>query len=941
MNITTAPEKTGPTSTGPAKRGSLVLLALLLSVGACDRDPASRLELAQQKVAENDYVTAIIELKNLLQSSPDNIAARLLLAKVSLALGDPLAAEKELNKALDLGVEASAQTALHYEIQLTLGHHAGILEALDLDGGTDGLSDMQAMEIRGLALLGLGSSLEAETFFRQVLAIDADSARARWGLAGTLDKQGRAEAAQAELQTLITTHPNYSRGWALNGQMALRTGRLQGAVDSFKLAAQAAQKEPDRIIEMISLAGLADAQLGLQDIASAEPTIGRLRSFAGAMPITRLLVARLAYAKEDYIGAAGELERALNSNPADIRAMLLLGAVNMAQGNFAQAELGLSRVVALAPDNQAAHKLLAQTQLRLSRPEAAIETLAPLLAQSEIDAQVSVFASQAMLRSGDVDRAIGLLEKTLVAAPGNTDVAINLVAAYLSTGRNDDAISLLETMPVDEEDFRREIMLAVAYSAEQRSDEAEAQIEGILAEHGDRVDIRNLAGQYYLGHGELDIARGHYAKALEIDPGNTATRLRLARLELQARDREAARQVLEPILNVDPGNLPALMMLADLAARDNEVDDAVGLLLRAIAADPQASQPQSMLARAYIRLGNGPRAEQAAQEAVKLAPDSSRALASAGETMLDLGKFREALGFYRRAVEISPASATAYYHLSRAQMALGDRADGRISLEQSIELDPDALSAPMVLAVMEMRDGYPEKALEIAGELRAKHADNPAVYALEGDVLMALDRMMEAFAAFQHAYTLRPVSLVAIRAYQSGTQAGQTDAHELMESWLADNPDDGAVMTVLAQYRQGQGDTASAMRGYERAIEINENNFMAMNNLAWMYLEAGNEQAEELARKAVELAPESGPVGDTLGWILVETGKLEEGAGRLEAAAKASPEVLDIRYHLAVAKSRQGETAESISILNDILADERPFGVRTEAAELLTELEAQ
>ncbi|MCH8896660.1 MAG: tetratricopeptide repeat protein, partial [Proteobacteria bacterium] len=168
MNMTTAPVKTGSTSTVPAKMGSLVLLALLLSIGACSRDPASRLELAQQKVADNDYVTAIIELKNLLQSSPDNIEARLLLAKVSLALGDPLAAEKELNKALDLGAEASAQTALHYEIQLTLGNHAGILEALDLDGGTDGLSDTQAMEIRGLALLGLGSSSEAETHFREV-----------------------------------------------------------------------------------------------------------------------------------------------------------------------------------------------------------------------------------------------------------------------------------------------------------------------------------------------------------------------------------------------------------------------------------------------------------------------------------------------------------------------------------------------------------------------------------------------------------------------------------------------------------------------------------------------------------------------------------------------------------------------------------------------------
>ena len=206
---------------------------------------------------------------------------------------------------------------------------------------------------------------------------------------------------------------------------------------------------------------------------------------------------------------------------------------------------------------------------------------------------------------------------------------------------------------------------------------------------------------------------------------------------------------------------------------------------------------------------------------------------------------------------------------------------------------------------------------------------------------MALERMDEAFAAYRHAYSLRPASQVAIRTYQAGSHAGQADAHALMEAWLADNPDDGAVMTILAQYHQSQGDTADAMRGYERALEINENNFMAMNNLAWMYYETGNDQAEGLARKAVKLAPESGPVADTLGWILVESGNLEEGTSRLESAAQLSPEVLDIRYHLAVAKSRQGEAGESVRILSEILADERPFGVRAEAVDLLSKLEAQ
>ncbi|MCZ6559974.1 MAG: PEP-CTERM system TPR-repeat protein PrsT [Gammaproteobacteria bacterium] len=936
MNKTTAIVRTGP-----AGKGLLFLLALLCGLAACSRDPASRLELAQQKVADNDYVTAIIELKNLLQSSPDNIEARLLLSEVSLALGDPLAAEKELNAAIDLGAEASAQTALHYDIQLTLGSYAGILEALDLDGGTEGLSESQAIEIRALALLGLGSSIEAESRFRRVLEIDIDSARARWGLAGALDKQGRTEEVQAEIQKLITEHPNYSRGWVLNGQMALRDGRLEGAADSFRLAVLAAQQEPDRISEMVSLTGLADAQLGLQDLEGAEQTINQLRSFAGGNPMTRLLVARLAYGKQDFVTAAAELERALNSNPGDLRAMLLLGAVNMAQGNFSQAELVLSKVIALAPDNRAAHKLLAQTQMRLSRPEAAIETLGPLLEQSEIDAQISVFASQALLSSGNVGEAIELLKKTLAAEPDNVDVALRLGATYLAARRNDEAITLLESLPVDDVDYRRELMLAMAYTAEQRSEEADAQIESILAQHGDQVEVLNLAGRYFLGHRELDIARGHYQKALVIDSGNIATRLRLAYLEMQALDHEASREVLEPILDIDPENLPALMFLADLAARDNRLDDAVSLLLTAIASNPEESQPQEMLARAYARQGDGPRAERTIREAVRLAPENLRTLTAAGETMLDLGKFREALGFYRRAVEISPQSGIAYYNLSRAQMALGARTDSRASLEKSIELDPNAMSAPMVLAVMEMRDGYPEKALEITDKLREKHPENPAVYAMEGDVLMALDRMDEASRAYRRAYAIRPVSPVAIRAYQAGSQAGKTDSHDLLESWLADNPDDGTVITILAQYHQAQGDTDLAKRGYQRAIEINENNFMAMNNLAWMYFEAGDNQAESLARKAVELAPESGPVVDTLGWILLESGQFEEGTRRLEAAAELSPDVLDIRYHLAVAKSRQGETVESIRILNEILADERPFGERENAEELLAELETQ
>ena len=59
-----------------------------------------------------------------------------------------------------------------------------------------------------------------------------------------------------------------------------------------------------------------------------------------------------------------------------------------------------------------------------------------------------------------------------------------------------------------------------------------------------------------------------------------------------------------------------------------------------------------------------------------------------------------------------------------------------------------------------------------------------------------------------------------------------------------------------------------------------------------------------LARQAVKLAPQSAGVLDTLGWILVEDGQIEEGLGYLTKAASLPNADAEIRYHLAAALAR-------------------------------------
>ena len=80
---------------------SALLLSLLLA--ACGGDkPEAMLASAKDYLAKNDSKAAVIQIKNALQSNPDLPEARFLLGTALLDSGDPVGAELELRKALEL-----------------------------------------------------------------------------------------------------------------------------------------------------------------------------------------------------------------------------------------------------------------------------------------------------------------------------------------------------------------------------------------------------------------------------------------------------------------------------------------------------------------------------------------------------------------------------------------------------------------------------------------------------------------------------------------------------------------------------------------------------------------------------------------------------------------------------------------------------------------------
>ena len=101
----------------------------------------------------------------------------------------------------------------------------------------------------------------------------------------------------------------------------------------------------------------------------------------------------------------------------------------------------------------------------------------------------------------------------------------------------------------------------------------------------------------------------------------------------------------------------------------------------------------------------------------------------------------------------------------------------------------------------------------------------------------------------------------------------------------------------------------------------------------------GDERAEDLARRAYELRPDSGAVVDTLGWILVQKGDFENGIPLLRTAAELSNNRPDVRYHLAAALADSGDKDEARSILENLLKSAESFSNKNAAETLLADLQ--
>ena len=923
------------------KAGSIALCALLF-VSACGlgMDTDARLERAQQAYDSGEYRAAIIDTKNILQKEPENVAARLLLGRSSVRVGDPRAAEKELRRAVELGTDKGEVIVDLGRALLMLGEFEQIEAEITTDLAVDDEARLAILRIRGDALLAQARSVEARDLYLEILAERGDDFDTMIAVVRSYVVDKELMQARATLDEIIAHDAEYIPMWLTSGWLwALQQNFGQSEVD-FNKAAELAVRDNDLPSQVKAMIGAGEAQFAQKKLEAAKHTVADLTELAPDNLLVKFLAARLSYLEEDWTAATEQLQNILRQNPNFVQAQVLLGAVHLYRGNLGQAETYLSTAVGAMPANQNARKLLAEARLQQNRAEAAAEVLQPLVTGESADPGALAMAARASIGAGEFEEAIRYLKMRADAEPDNSSLQMDLAAAHLSMGEIDEAQEILQSLPAlsDDTSYRREFLLVLTAVRNGDYEQALGAARQMQDQWPDDARLYNLIGGILITTGDRDAARQSFDGARAADPSDAVSLISLARLDVAEKDFESAHERYAKALEMQPDNVGIMVSLGQVAAYKGDSEAAVRWLEKAKDADETDIVARAILGKAYVANKDYVAAEQVMREAIDLSKETADLHNTLGLAISGNGDHEAAAQSFAMAMELKPSEPVYSLNLAREYIIREEDERAEEVLRESLQSNPDHIPTSVMLASLYARAGDVDRAIRTARTLLQHSPDTIGPKVLLAELLYSNKEYDEASGLYDEALELSDNRDLAVRAYRLRADSGLATPEAPLLSYLSARPADSDVRMILAQDYQARGNNDGAVVAYEKVVATAADNHVALNNLAWIYFTQGNAQAEALARQANELAPDNGSVVDTLGWILLKTGSVDEGVEYLRKAVDLSDGEAEIRYHLAVGLAEAGAIDEARSLLDEILSPEEDFPSRGDAEALLGDL---
>lgn len=514
-----------------------------------DYAPA-HLALARLKVQEQDVAGAQSIIDNILDKSPTNADAWHFKADLLRADGKSDEATAAYQKVIELKpravtahaalivtnlggqkidlankqLKAMQQVAPKHPLTLyTTGLFAYTNK--DIPGARSAVDDLLRVQPKsplGLLLAGAiayenHSDILAQEYLAKALHLAPGMDFGRRTLAMSQLRSGHPTKALETLQPVLQGDETSIQWLALAGEAYMQSGDAKKAEEFFS---RAAKSDPKSIKVKTALA-LARMRTGQADQALAD--LAQIAESDSGISADMALIASTMQQKQfdKALKAIANLEK---KNPDSPVAHKLRGDALVLKGDIAGARMSLEKALSINPTYLPAVSSLARIDLSEKRPDQARQRFETVLSNDSKNVHAMLAIAELRTHEGaNVDEIVGLIGKAITAAPSEPTPRLALIGVHLRAKDNKKAL---------------------------------AAVQEAMSAAPDRPEIVDIAGRVFQLTGDTNQALATYGKLATLLPTAPHPYLRMAEIQLAAKNKEGARNSLAKGLTLLPDSLP-------------------------------------------------------------------------------------------------------------------------------------------------------------------------------------------------------------------------------------------------------------------------------------------------------------------------------------------------------------------------------------------------
>jgi len=675
--------------------------------------------------------------------------------------------------------------------------------------------------------------------------------------------------------------------------------------------------------------------------------------------------------KDHYPQIIALLKENLTANPYDQTSRILLAAAYEKAGELQLAITTYSDALNRSPEDV---RIIVPTVAALHKAkeyEQADEILNRAAKQELTHSQISKLQLQSYLRQGKLSPAESILEDLLAKNTNNQNILLSLALLNMRQNKYEQARELLSKLKAQQPKSLLVTAALVELNVRQKnSDQALALCNEMVKQFGN-ASTHILRGKTYAMLGQNNLAKEDFERATSIEPDNIQAWILKSDFNQSIGQSDEAFKNIQKALLLDPGNILVQKRTIAFLLSSNEPDkihQGRELLDKALSLNPQDVELRLYKARSLLAKGTAPSIEKAAQILQKITEDQPKnadAWVLLGELALKQEQFGRAVDIALRGL-VHRLNDKALLMLKAQAEAARAPALAVPTLKLLYELDPNDTDTGVLLASTYIAADEPEKAVNLLRKqlstcdvttrrkcnialavalykngnkedaekwfesLSQSAPEDPAPLLAQAELFKndklfsQLSQKVIHWCQNHPEDNHTPIAIAGNLAASKDREAKKT-AENLLRTILDRDPNCLPAMNTLAVLLQTTGRPVAAARLYNQILELEPDNVIAINNLAWIMCEEQQkyEQAVELAQRGLEKAPNYIDLIDTRGVAYYRLGEFNKAVQDFNQCIKLyparTPSAVASYFHLGRALASLGQKDEAIESLKKTL----------------------